>query len=95
MDSRSTKLCRKMQIVLFPRKTLNIQSPLRSVHFGGVISSAFPHVTSCLSPVLEGVPANSYDTGLKSLPNSDSNVCFKVSLKSFLSNLIQGPKTLN
>jgi hypothetical protein len=31
MDSRSMKLHRQMQSVLFPRKTLNIQSPLRSV----------------------------------------------------------------
>jgi hypothetical protein len=45
--------------------------------FGGVISSTFPHATSCLSPVLEGGRTNSYDVGIKTLPISDSNVCFK------------------
>jgi hypothetical protein len=32
--------------------------------FGGVISTTFLHMTSCLTPVLEGVPNNFHITGL-------------------------------
>jgi hypothetical protein len=55
-DSRSTKLCRQMQaIVSHDRSSICVPHYVWST-FGGVISIFFPHVTSCLSPVLEGGP---------------------------------------
>jgi hypothetical protein len=59
--------------------------------FGGAISTAFPHATACLSPMLEGVPTKFYDTGLQ--------ISLYQTLKFdwwpwrvFSPHLIQGPK---
>jgi hypothetical protein len=56
MDSRPMKLCGKCD-----QRNPKI-SPLYAFlrydwsGFGGVISATFPHMTSCLAPVLEGGP---------------------------------------
>jgi hypothetical protein len=56
MDLRSTKLHRKMQaIVSHDRSSICVPHYSWS-EFGGVISATFPHVASCLFPVLEGGP---------------------------------------
>jgi hypothetical protein len=56
MNSRSMKLCRQMKSIVSDDESSICVPHYTWSGFVGVISATFPHMTFCLSPVLEGGP---------------------------------------